>query len=593
MTPTIPQRIALARNKMKEEDIDAIIVLTSDPHQSEYLAEHWKTREWLSGFTGSQGTLVVTQEFAGLWVDSRYYIQAEQELQGTGIEMQKQQVQGAMEYLDWLLDNMDEEDIVAVDGRCISVKDLEHIETELEILNIELVADLDLVGDIWKDRPSLPTEVAYEFAEEYAGQSRMKKLDRVIIEMLESEVDHYLLSSLDDIAWLLNIRSSDVECNPVCISYLLIGVKNSIWFVDQKKVPDPLRDSLKQDNIFIMDYSAIYEVLAELSSEGGMLLDPSTTCWDIYDTITDIDIVETEGLVMEMKSRKNEVEINHLREIMKHDGAAILRTERWLRNRLDNGEEVKETEVGEQLKVERAKIEGYKGESFDAIVGYNGNGAIVHYRAKKGQDATIKNSGILLVDSGGQYLRGTTDITRTWSLGEPTEEQKRNYTAVLKGHICLSSAVFPEGTMGVQLDILARLPLWKLGLNYGHGTGHGVGFFLNVHEPPQGFTPNTSLRGRTIHLPGMITSNEPGFYKEGEYGIRIENLILTQEHSTGFLSFANLTLYPFERDLIIKDDLNKDEIEWVNQYHQEVLSHLSPLLNDEEIKWLEEVCRPL
>lgn len=593
MVSTISEKIASVRQKMKEEDIDALIVLTSDPHQSEYLADHWKTREWLTGFSGSQGTLVVTLYFAGLWVDSRYFIQAEKELAGSGIEMKKLEMQGSPEYLDWLLDHLDEESVVAVDGRCISVRDLEHIETELDALGIGLVADIDVISDIWKERPALPKVQAYEYSEEYAGLSRIKKLDSVITEMVESEVDHYLISSLDDIAWILNIRSSDVECNPVCISYLLIGIKNSIWFVDPEKVPDELRENLKRDNVFIMDYNAIYEVLAELAPDGAILLDPAFTSWDIYDTITGIDIVETEGMVMEMKAKKNEVELNHLREAMRHDGAAIFRMERWLRDRLSEGHTIRETEVAEKLKEERAKIEGYKGESFEAIVGYKENGAIVHYHATENNHAAIENNGILLVDSGGQYLRGTTDITRTWVLGEPTEEQRENYTAVLKGHINLTSAIFPEGTTGVQLDILARLPLWKRGLNYGHGTGHGVGFFLNVHEPPQGFVPNLSLRGRTPHVAGMISSNEPGYYKQGEYGIRIENLILTKAYSEGFLAFENLTLYPFERKLIKKELLTKEEAEWVNNYHEGVRSGLCELLNEEERKWLKEACLPI
>lgn len=593
MTSTIPQRIALARQKMKEEDIDALIVLTSDPHQSEYLADYWKTREWITGFKGSQGTLVLTMDFAGLWVDSRYFIQAERELQGSGIKMKKLEMQGNPEYLDWLLDHMDEEDVVAVDGRCISVKDLEHIETELEALGIGLAADVDIIGAIWSDRPALPQAKAYEYPEKYAGLSRVRKLNDVIAEMEESEVDHYLLSSLDDIAWLLNIRSSDVPCNPVCISYLLVGIKNSIWFVDPQKVPEELRESLKKDNVFIMEYTAVYEVLAELSSEGGILIDPSATSWDLYDIITDMDIVETEGMVMKMKAKKNEVELDHLREIMRYDGAAVLRTERWLRQRLAEGYKVRETEVAEKLKEERAKTEGYKGESFEAIVGYKGNGAIVHYHASEDSHALIENEGLLLVDSGGQYWRGTTDITRTWAIGEPTEEQRENYTTVLKGHIGLASAVFPEGTTGVQLDILARLPLWKRGLNYGHGTGHGVGFFLNVHEPPQGFAPHLSLRGRTAHVAGMVSSNEPGYYKEGEYGIRIENLILTKSHTEGFLAFENLTIYPFDRKLIKKEWLSKEETEWVDSYHRWVVSRLSDLLNDEEKKWLEERCTPL
>jgi Xaa-Pro aminopeptidase len=590
MSKEIAKRIAFAREALLKEEIDALIVFTSDPHQSEYLADHWKTREYLTGFTGSQGTLVLTQNFAGLWVDSRYYLQAEEELKGSGIEMRKMEVQGTAEYLEWLLDHMEEGQVVGVNGKTLSVKAFENLEEELDNLDIALNPNVEIFAYIWPDRPALPKDPVFEYPTSYAGLSRAEKLQQIKTNMEDIGVDHYLLCALDDIAWTLNIRGTDVECNPVVLSYLLIGTQESIWFVDPDKVPSTLKESLRKDGVFIMDYQAVYEIIAQLDDVNGILCDPNTTSWDLYDAIQNIDVVEDNGMVMAMKAIKNETELQHLRETMRYDGMAILRTEIWLRDQIQKGETLGETQIAAQLKKERAKYQPYQGESFEAIVGYNANGAIVHYRATEDKEAQLSKEGILLVDSGGQYLTGTTDITRTWALAEPTEEQKKCYTAVLKGHIALDSAVFPKGTRGVQLDILARKPLWDLGLNYGHGTGHGIGFFLNVHEPPQGFVANLSQRGTTALLPGMVTSNEPGYYQSGEFGIRIENLILTVEKNEGFLAFETLTLYPLEISLLEETMLTSSEKEWINAYHSKVLEQLRDLCTEEEWAFLRRKC---
>lgn len=578
---------------MKEHQIDVLIIPTSDPHQSEYLAEHWKIREWLSGFTGSQGTLIIAEDFAGLWVDSRYFLQAENELKDTGIEMMPLQNQGSPEYIDWIADNMEEEALVAIDGSIVSISTIEQMQDEFEDIGIDLTTEVPFIDALWTDRPNRPSAPAFEISTDYTGESRASKLSSIIHELNDNMVEYYLVSALDEIAWTLNIRGADVECNPVCISYLLIGTEKSIWFVDKNKLSNELISALEKDNVFIEDYDHIFDFLSTLESEDGLLLDISSTNYAIGESLCNIDIVESESLVMYKKAIKNDTEIGHIREIMRHDGAAIFRTEMWLRNQLDNNKEVREYEVANKLIEERGKVDGYHGESFDAIVGYNSHGAIVHFKPTPENSQIIKNEGMLLVDSGGQYTRGTTDITRTWALSTPTDEQKKCYTAVLKGHIALDLAQFPQGTMGVQLDILARQPLWNLGLNYGHGTGHGVGFFLNVHEPPQGFTPTYSLRGKTVQKPGMLTSNEPGYYKEGAFGIRIENLILTVERDNNFLGFENLTLYPIDKDLIEKSDLSQREIEWLNDYHTNVYDQLSGLLSDEDKAILSKKCAPL
>lgn len=578
---------------MKEHQIDVLIIPTSDPHQNEYLAEHWKIREWLSGFTGSQGTLIIAEDFAGLWVDSRYFLQAENELKDTGIEMMPLQNQGSPEYIDWIADNMEEEALVAIDGSIVSISTIEQMQDEFEDIGIDLTTEVPFIDALWTDRPNRPSAPAFEISTDYTGESRASKLSSIIHELNDNMVEYYLVSALDEIAWTLNIRGADVECNPVCISYLLIGTEKSIWFVDKNKLSNELISALEKDNVFIEDYDHIFDFLSTLESEDGLLLDISSTNYAIGESLCNIDIVESESLVMYKKAIKNDTEIGHIREIMRHDGAAIFRTEMWLRNQLENNKEVREYEVANKLIEERGKVDGYHGESFDAIVGYNSHGAIVHFKPTPENSQIIKNEGMLLVDSGGQYTRGTTDITRTWALSTPTDEQKKCYTAVLKGHIALDLAQFPQGTMGVQLDILARQPLWNLGLNYGHGTGHGVGFFLNVHEPPQGFTPTYSLRGKTVQKPGMLTSNEPGYYKEGAFGIRIENLILTVERDNNFLGFENLTLYPIDKDLIEKSDLSQPEIEWLNDYHTNVYDQLSGLLSDEDKAILSKKCAPL
>ncbi|MCB0549325.1 MAG: aminopeptidase P family protein [Phaeodactylibacter sp.] len=587
------ERLAALRREMAESHLDAYIIPSQDPHQSEYVADHWKARAWISGFTGSAGVAVVTAGHAGLWTDSRYFIQAEQELKHSPFILHPLKVPYAPEHIDWLLDNLPPGSTVGCDGNVFSVSQVGHLSRKLESKNIKLAYKENLIGRIWKARPPLPRHAAFELDEAYAGLSRAEKLGRIRRQMKEAE--YYLVATLDDIAWALNIRGSDVEYNPVCISYLLIGPKVAHWFVHQEKVPHSLRQGLRADGLQLHPYETMEHFLEELDKDSPVLYDPGSTSINLFEALDEEQWRSSRNLIRPMKAIKNETEVKHIRQAMRKDGVALLKLYRWLEAELQY-RTVSEYELAQQLAAFRKAQGNYFGESFAAIVGYASNGAIVHYKPEPDTCADIRPEGVLLLDSGGQYIEGTTDITRTTALGATTEEQRRNYTLVLKGNISLSRAIFPEGTVGVQLDILARMHLWREGLNYGHGTGHGVGFFLNVHEPPQGFTPNPrGERGETPFVPGMLTSNEPGFYKAGEYGIRIENLELCVERPSAdgnpFYSFEPVTLFPIDLQMAELTLLTQEEKDWLNDYHRKVLHELTPLLDEEERAWLEKKCR--
>lgn len=593
----IDQRISALRQKMQDARIDAYIIPSSDPHQSEYVAERWKARQWISGFTGSAGTAAVTHSHAGLWTDSRYFLQADDQLSQSEFELHKLGVQGAAEHVAWLKDELQAGDRVGCDPWVISLGEWRRMEKAFSAKGIQLVAVDDLVGAVWSDQAELPQEEVFEQPVELAGKSRGEKMGEIREKMEEKEVDYHLLSTLDDVAWTFNLRGSDVQCNPVAIAYAVVG-KDSAWlFVDPAKPNEELKSSLASDGVEIHPYDQVAGFLSDLSEKDTILIDPGTTSKALYDALDKAEIVEGGTIPLTLKAIKNKTEIAGIRRAMVKDGVALTRFFRWFEATLpERG--IPETEVAEKLAHFRSQQEGYYGESFDAIVGYRGNGAIVHYRAMPDTCATIRPEGILLIDSGGQYRDGTTDITRTLALSAPSAEEKRNYTLVLKGHIALSQAIFPEGTRGIQLDILARQFLWQHQLNYGHGTGHGVGVFLNVHEPPQGFVPTMTTRGKTPFKAGMFTSNEPGYYKADAYGIRIENLVLAVEAGQGeneetWLRFENLTWFPIDKKLIDLDMLTEGEQQWLNDYHQTVYKLLSPELEEEEKQWLEEKCRAL
>ncbi|MEM6321486.1 MAG: aminopeptidase P family protein [Bacteroidota bacterium] len=592
---TINNRIQRLRKAMQQHQLDAYIVPSSDAHQSEYVNAHWKSRAWISGFTGSAGLVIITQNHAGLWTDSRYFLQAETELADSEMVLHRQGVPHAPEHNTWLRDNLPAGATIGIDGQVFSLGQLQRMKQVIGSKNVTIDTSHDLFKTIWEDRPSLPLAPILEHDVQYAGQSRIDKIATIRKKMQSKGVAYHLVTTLDDIAWIFNIRGTDVDFNPLALAYAVIGLKDTWLFIAPQKVPTELGDTLKKENITLLAYSSIQKFLLSLPKRDKILINPATINIALFDLLTSQQIVKGYTISTPLKAVKNSVEISHLRKTMAKDGVALLQLYRWLMSEL-NHRSVTEYEVGQQLVVFRSKQGEYRGESFPAIVGYQGNGAIVHYRPSSNNSSDIKKEGILLLDSGGQYEDGTTDITRTFALGTPTDEQRTNYTLVLKGHIALSQLVFPKGTKGVQIDALARQHLWQHHLNYGHGTGHGVGFFLNVHEGPQSISPN-ALRSTATFEPGMLTSNEPGFYKTGEYGIRIENLVLCVEAGKSdfgtFYQFDSVSLFPYDPQLIDVSLLTAKEIDWINTYHQKVKDSLSPLLKEEERVWLEEQCKPI
>jgi Xaa-Pro aminopeptidase len=588
---TNQEKLRTLRSAMQQRNLAAYIIPSSDPHQSEYMAAHWKSRQWISGFSGSAGIAVITADHAGLWTDSRYFIQAEEQLKGSGVELHKLGVPHTPEHLDWMKANLPAGCKIGLDGRLFSVGQVRQLAKHFYDKKIELDTSVDLIGEAWKDRPALPQSPVFEHELKYAGVSRETKLEQVREKM--GEADFYLISTLDDIAWLFNLRGHDVDCNPVFYAYAIVGKEAAWLFIEMAKVPTDLKEKLNGDCIIVKAYDQAEAFLKNIAEGKTILLDKGTTSNQFYNAISQEKIKEGENVAAALKAIKNPVESGHLKNAMVRDGVALLRLFRWLDKTLDE-RPVPEAEVADRLAVFRKEQEKYYGESFDAIVGYNANGAIVHYKPEHGSCASIEKHGILLLDSGGQYLDGTTDITRTVALSEPTEEQKIDFTLVLKGHIALDSAKFPKGTTGVQLDTLARMALWQHHLNYGHGTGHGVGFFLSVHEGPHGISPVSSARSSVSIEPGTVTSNEPGLYRAGKHGIRTENLILCVEDAENdfgkFYKFETLTLFPIDLSLVEKSLLSQEECEWINRYHSTVFEKISPFLNAEETAWLKEKC---
>ena len=580
---------------MKQHDLNAWIIPATDPHQGEYIPAHWQTRTWFSGFTGSAGMVVVTQEFAGLWTDSRYFIQAENELKGTGIELVKLKIPHTPEYIDWLMEKLPEGSKVGFDGKVVSAQLARLMESRFREKGIATDASMDLPGMIWEDRPALPGAMVFEHEEALAGKSRWEKLAMVRDEMKAIGAGYHLLTALDDIAWMFNLRGADVDYNPVFVSYAIITPNNSLLFVDEKKLPDNAISRLKEEGVTVKPYDAIADYLKGLSEESSILYSSGKISHYLAQAIPrHCRKIDDISIPARLKACKNKVEAANIRKAMVKDGVALVRFFRWLEEKIGKIT-ITEVSLDEQLGKFRKQQQGYTGNSFSTIAGYRDHGAIVHYSATRETAYELQPEGILLLDSGAQYPDGTTDITRTISLGKPSGEEKRDFTLVLKGHIELSRAVFPAGTKGFHLDVLARKALWQDGKNYGHGTGHGVGFFLNVHEGPQGITPNPAVNYPL--QPGMVLSNEPGFYREGHYGIRTENLVmvvpLTETAFGSFLGFETLTLFPYDLNLIDSSMLSHDEKQWINHYHQEVYEKLAPGLDEEEKKWLSHKTRAI
>ncbi|MET0618100.1 MAG: aminopeptidase P family protein [Luteibacter sp.] len=599
MTDTpIPARLQALRAAMAREGIAAVVVPTADPHLSEYLPPRWQAREWFSGFTGSSGTLVVTADGGGLWTDSRYFSQAEAELAGSGLPLMKLNVAHTPEHVAWLAGQLGEGDTVAVAGDSLSVAGAESLAKRLAAVGATLRTDLDLPAAAWPDRPARPDAAVYAHRAPFAAVDRSDKLRHVRAALRRAGATHHLLSSLDDIAWLTNLRGADVDYNPVFLAHLLIEESRATLFIDAAKVPADVKAELAADGVVLADYGTAASALAALPDEATLLIDPAKVVVAVVEGLpAAVGQVHGPAPSTAQKARKTTEELDHIRDVMRRDGAALARAFRRIETGLAAGEALTELDVDTIVREARAAQSGFVGESFSTIAGYQANGALPHYRATEAGFSPLEAKGLLLVDSGGQYLGGTTDITRVLALGPVTDEQRRDSTLVLKGMIGLSRARFPKGASGPQLDALARAPLWAAGMDFGHGTGHGVGYFLNVHEGPHGIRPPVAGGALVPLETGMITSIEPGLYKPGRYGIRHENLaVVTQADSTEFgefFAFETLTLCPFDRRGLEPRLLEPSERAWLDDYHATVRAALSPLLEGDDRAWLEWHCAPL
>lgn len=587
-------KLSSLREQMAANQLSAYIIPSSDPHLSEYLPEHWKSRAWLSGFTGSAGTLVVTGDGAALWTDSRYFLQGEQELQGTGIELCKMGLPNTKTIEEWLAHHVPKGETVGFDGRLVTLSQGKTFVLELSKLGFKVDVDADLMAAVWRDRPQLPQGKAFEHKLQYSGVSASEKIGAIRNELQKVGANACILTMLDEVAWTFNIRGNDVEYNPVVLSYGYISQDEAILFINPEKLEEELAESLTLQGVTLMGYDEVESVIASAEADTVFAVDEARINHRLYMQIPEqVQKVKGVSIPTKLKAVKNAVEIENMRQSHIKDGVAMCQFLHQLEAEVGQGK-VTELGISQMLKERRGVQQGFVSESFGTIAGYREHGAIVHYSASEQSSSAVKPEGFLLVDSGAQYVQGTTDITRTIHLGNPTQEEKEDYTLVLKGMIRLSMAHFPMGTRGSQLDILAREAMWNRGINYGHGTGHGIGAFLNVHEGPQSIRMNENPV--TIE-PGMVQSNEPGIYRAGKYGIRIENLILCREaletDSGKFLNFETLTLCPIDTTPIAVEMLNPDERSWLNGYHKMVFQKLSPVLNKELKDWLKEKTREI
>ena len=596
-TSPIPVRIESVRDSLRSLGIDALLVPSSDPHLSEYLPERWQGRVWLSGFTGSMGTLVVTTERAALFADSRYWVQAERELQGSGIDLVKIPTGAATHHIDWLARTVRQGGSVAVDGQVLGLAAAQAMRRAFDAGGITLRTDIDVLADVWPDRPDLPQGRVYAHRAPHATTPRTAKLVSVRQAMAQHKATHHFVSTVDDVAWITNLRGADVDYNPVFLAHLLIDAASATLFVGAGKIDPALATELAADGITLAGYDRAAGSLASLPSGSTLLLDPRRVTLAFRGRVPgDVTVVEAINPSTLAKSRKTADEAAHIREAMAEDGAAMCHFYAWFEAALARGERLTEITVDEKLSAERARRAGFVGLSFPVIAGYNANGAMPHYRASPESHAAIVGDGLLLIDSGGQYVGGTTDITRVWPIGRISDEMRRDYTLVLKGTIGLSRARFPRGTLSPMLDALARAPLWAEGIEFGHGTGHGVGYFLNVHEGPQSISK--AIPEPTMAMePGMITSIEPGLYRPGLWGVRIENLVLNVGAVTTefgeFLDFETLTLCPIDTRCIDRSLMRPDEIAWLNAYHATVRERLSPRVDGAALAWLVARTEPI
>ena len=588
------RELELLREKMRETGVDACLIPTSDFHGSEYVGDYFKCREYISGFTGSAGTLVVTLDEAGLWTDGRYFLQAAKQLEGSGIMLRKERQPGVPAIEEYLKQTLKKGETLGFDGRCIMQDSAEKLITQLNAQGVAVRTDIDLTGAVWKNRPELSAQPVWPLPVEYAGESSESKIKRVREFLVEKKADYFLLTSLEDIAWLLNMRGNDVESTPVILSYLLLGEKKLTWYVQEKCLSEKIKILLDMQGIKAAPYAQIYEDVKKLPEDASIYYDKSAVNTALVSSLPEkVKKIEGVNPTFLFKAKKNPVEVENERNAHIKDGVAVTKFIYWLKSQIGKTK-ITEISAAEQLEQFRNTQEHYVEPSFAPIIAYKEHGAIVHYSATEESDVTLQPKGFLLLDSGAQYLDGTTDITRTIALGELTEEEKTDYTLILKGHIALAMAKFPAGTRGAQLDVLARMPIWSHGMNFLHGTGHGVGHFLSVHEGPQSIRMNENP---IVLQPGMVTSNEPGVYKAGSHGIRTENLTLVCKDKEGmfgeYFKFETITLCPICKKGIIKEMLTAEEVKWFNDYHRTVYEKLSPSLNEEEKKWLLEATKAI
>lgn len=575
----IQERLAALRNQMQNLGLDAWYISGTDPHTSEYLPSKWQTRAYISGFTGSYGTVIITKTDAGLWTDTRYFLQAAEQIEGTGFTMHKLRVPEAVSPENWLALNLSKGSRIGIDARTMPVEGYRNLQKILAKKEIELENTPDLFEFVWENRPEISMEKIFELSTEFTGLSRREKQKQLAENLQKSGADLHVVSMLDELAWLHNLRGSDVNYNPVFTGFGLVGKHENYLFINKEKVPAELCETLKNDGVCIKDYDDFYSFLSEIKGK-KIFIDTAAANFSIYYSLVgNNEIVEGTSLISILKSRKNDTELKGFKSAMVKDGVALVEFLFWLKSNVGKSK-ITEYEIGRKLAEFRSKQSNFKGESFPPIVGYKGHGAIVHLSVGPEDALPVEADGILLFDSGGQYLDGTTDVTRTVAIGETSDRQKTDFTLVLKGMISLTQAVFPVGTKGCHLDILARKPMYENGMNYGHGTGHGVGHFLNVHEGPMAiraeYNPNAIE-------PGNVMSNEPAFYREGEYGIRTENMmvcVVKEKTEFGqFLGFETLTLCPIDKTLIKKELLSERQIQWINEYHKKVYDLLKPCIN--------------
>jgi Xaa-Pro aminopeptidase len=595
MTSPAATRIERLRATMRRNSIDACIVPSADPHLSEYLPARWMGREWLSGFTGSAGTLIITADWAGLWTDSRYWAQAEAQLTGSGIALMKLTGANQLPYIEWLVAHLAADQCVAADGAVLGWSVVRQMQGAFDDKLLRLRTDLDLLDEVWTDRPLLPLAPIYEHLPPFATVSRVEKLSSTRNAMRAHGAEWHFISTLDDIAWLFNLRGSDLNYSPFFIAHALVGLDRTTLFVADGKVPIALRERLAADSVELAPYEQAAAALSSLPAGSPVLLDPRRVTLGLRQRIPAADkIIEAINPSIFAKSRKTDTELAHVRNTMEQDGAALCEFFAWLDSALaDPAQTVTELMIDEHITAARARRPHFVSASFGTIAGFNANGALPHYHATPERHARIEGNGLLLIDSGGQYLGGTTDITRTVAVGTPSPDQKRDFTLVLKGAIALLTAHFPLGTRAPLLDSLARAPLWAQGLDYGHGTGHGVGYFLSVHEGPQSISFHTPPEPHTALEIGMVTSVEPALYRDGLWGVRIENLVATQTaEADGYLRFEMLTLCPIDTRCLDINLLSASEIAWLNAYHATVRERLLPHVDGAAKVWLLAATQP-